>query len=283
MDAASPKPLSVFAYLDYGEYLKQAYLARKAKSRAFSHRYIAGKAGMTSAQLTRVFNGQRRLNPALAKALARVFGLKGDESEYFEALVLFGVAKSQAEKDHFMARIIRMRGTQMKILEEDQFRYFSAWYFTAIRELLNVHPFQGDYAELAARLQPPIKPAEAKAVMEFLLEQGMVLVDADGRHRLADPVVSSGRHVPAAVMNKMHFAMGELALRAIGMVHPSERNFSFLTLSLSPRSLDSIQDMARKFRREVLEVARQDSDADRVYQMNLQLFPLSTPAPMRLK
>lgn len=277
MHEVPARHLSVFSFLDYGEFLNRAYADRKAMNRNFSHRYIAGKAGMTASQLTRVFRGNRKLNPALARPLAKVFGLKGDEAEYFEALVLFGVAKSDAEKAHFMERIIRMRGTQVKVLEQDQHRYFSSWHYAAIRELLNVLPFTGDHADLAGRLRPPIQPAEAKAAVDFLLLKGMVFREADGRYRLADPLVSSGRSVPAVVMNRMHAAMGELGVRAVLEVDPRERNFSFLTMSLSPRSLETIQDRLRKFRKEILEVAQQDPEADRVYQMNFQVFPLSQP------
>jgi uncharacterized protein (TIGR02147 family) len=272
-----PKPGSVYAYLDYQAFLKDRYKIRKGENRAFSHRYIASKAGMTSAQLTRVMNGKRNLNPLFAKPLAKVFGLKEDEREFFETLVLFCVAKTHAEKSHFLEKIIRIRTTAVKTLEKDQYEYFSAWYYTGLRELLNFYPFDGDYAKLARKLRPPIKTQDAKKAMDFLLQRGLVELGSDGVYRLADKLISSGRHIPAALMNNLHMGMGVLALRAVAEVDPLERNFSALTLSLSPNSLDTILAKLRRFRKEILEVARQDPEVDRVYQMNFQVFPLSNP------
>ena len=38
--------------------------------------------------------------------------------------------------------------------------------------------------------------------------------------------------------------------------------------------VDKIKEMVREFRKEVMAVAAQDQGANRVYQLNFQLFPL---------
>ncbi len=270
---------SIYEYLDYQVLLQDRYQARKKRSAAFSHRYIAAKSGMTSAQVTRVLNGKRKLNPRHAKPLAKAFGLNEEEREFFETLVLFGVAKTHAEKSHFLEKIIRIRNTLIKTLGKEQYDYFTDWYYTGVREVLNFFPFDGNFAKLAAGLRPSIKPQQAKQAVQVLLQRGLVERTAEGGYRLVDQVVSSGSHIPAAIMSNLHLTMGELALRALAEINPSERNFSFVTLSLSQRSLETIYAKLRRFRKEVLEVARQDPEVDRVVQMNFQIFPLSHPHP----
>ena len=271
------KPLSVYEYLDYRLLLQDRYQDRKIKSRAFSHRYIAAKIGMTSAQVTRILNGKRSLNPRFAKPLAKVFGLDEEESGFFETLVLFGMAKTHAEKNHLLEKIIRIRSSFIKTLGKDQYEYFSDWYYAGVRELLNVFSFAGDFAALAARMRPAITPQQARQAIQVLLQRGLVERMPDGVYRVVDKVVSSGPHIPAALMNNLHLTMGELAQQALAEIDPGERNFSFVTLSLSPRTLDTVYAKLRRFRKEVLEVARQDPEVDRVYQMNFQVFPLSHP------
>jgi uncharacterized protein (TIGR02147 family) len=53
------------------------------------------------------------------------------------------------------------------------------------------------------------------------------------------------------------------------------RDISTLTLSISESSLQRMKEKIRECRRELLEIAKADEHADRVYQLNLQLFPLS--------
>ena len=274
---ADAKSLSVYEYLDYRVLLQDRYQDRKTKSRAFSHRYIASKAGMTSAQVTRILNGKRSLNPRFARPLAKVFGLDEEERGFFETLVLFGMAKTHAEKNHLLEKIIRIRSSFIKTLGKDQYEYFSDWYYTGVRELLNVFPFAGDFADLAERMRPAITSQQARQAIEVLVQRGLVERTSESVYRQVDKVVSSGPHVPAALMNNLHLTMGELAQRALAEIDPRERNFSFVTCSLSPRSLDTVYAKLRRFRKEVLEVARQDPEVDRVYQMNFQVFPLSHP------
>jgi uncharacterized protein (TIGR02147 family) len=76
-------------------------------------------------------------------------------------------------------------------------------------------------------------------------------------------------------VNNLHISMAELAIRSVREAAPPERDFSSLTLSLSPHCLEAVKAKLRKFRKEILEMARQDTDVDGVYQMNFQVFPLS--------
>ena len=67
----------------------------------------------------------------------------------------------------------------------------------------------------------------------------------------------------------------ELAREALYSVPKTHRDISTLTLSISEQGLQHIKEKIKDCRRELLEIAKADENADRVYQLNLQLFPLS--------
>jgi uncharacterized protein (TIGR02147 family) len=67
----------------------------------------------------------------------------------------------------------------------------------------------------------------------------------------------------------------ELAQEALYSVPKTHRDISTLTLSISKQGLQRMKEKIKEFRRELLEIAKADEHADRVYQLNLQLFPLS--------
>ena len=53
------------------------------------------------------------------------------------------------------------------------------------------------------------------------------------------------------------------------------REISTLTLGISRDGFNQIKERIRSFRKEVIEIARNDENEDRVYQCNLDLFPLT--------
>jgi uncharacterized protein (TIGR02147 family) len=275
MNAAAA--VDIFGYMDFRAWLRDAYRARKQHMRIFSYRYIAGKIGVDAGTFARILKGERNLDPEVAIRLAKVFGLDTREQMFFETLVLYGQARTLTEKNHFLEKIFRLRGIKVGTLEERQYAFYREWYYSALRELLRIHPFDGDYRKLARSLRPAIRPIDAKRALALLQDLGLAAPGPDGRPRPVEKVISSGEGIQAVFVNNLHAAMGELALRTLREARPAERDFSGLTLSLSPAGFEKLKYKLKQFRREVLEMAQQDEGEDRVYQVNLQAFPLSQP------
>ena len=77
------KPL-VFEYLDYRSFLKDMYAYRKRRDPVFSYRYFSGKAGFASPNFLKlVIDGQRNLSHTSMLKIAKGFGLKGNEMEFY--------------------------------------------------------------------------------------------------------------------------------------------------------------------------------------------------------
>lgn len=275
VEIKSRKPVRVFEYMDFREFLRDAYEARKLKNPSFSYRYIAGKIGVDSGTLSRILKGERKLDPEMAGGFARIFGLDTQEQHFFESLVLYGQAKSLTEKNHFLEKLFRLRGVKIGTLEERQYSFYKEWYYSALRELLRFHPFQGDWKKLAKKLRPSIRPIEAKRAVRLLEEIGLLAADPIRGYRPTESVISSGEQIQALFVNNLHLAMGELALHTLRDASPAERDFSGLTLSLSPNGFEKLKFRLKQYRREMLALAQQDEGENCVYQVNLQAFPLT--------
>jgi len=72
----------------------------------------------------------------------------------------------------------------------------------------------------------------------------------------------------------------ELARRALEDGAAEKRNMSVLTLGISDKGFEAIQEELREFRRRVMRIAEKDR-AERVFQFSCQLFPLSKKAARR--
>ncbi len=266
----------VFEYLDFRELLRNRYAALHKENRSFSYRYVAGKVGLDSGSVSRILNGDRKINADTAVKIAKVFGFNEFEREYFETLVFYGQAKSSAEKNHFLEKILRQRNIKIKTLEANQYKFYKNWYNLAIWSLLNFFPFAGDTKALARMLTPAITPNQAKESLELLKAIGLV-VETDGKWSVTDRLISSGDKIQAAFLNNLHLEMAKLSLHFLELFKTDERDYSGLTLTLSPDSYEKIKLKLKQCRKEMLEIARQDEDPNCVYRLNLQLFPLTRP------
>jgi uncharacterized protein (TIGR02147 family) len=288
-DAERPKrppstngAVSVFRFLDARDFLRQAYQAEKRVNRNFSHRYIAKAMGAGSSSFFKdVVLGKLPLTPARAARFAELFHLPAQEAEYLQTLVLYADADTQAERDRLLKKLsgAAPQGGQngQAVLEASQLEYLKKWHYAAVRELLAFIDFQGDYAALAERLDPPITAVEARDAVQLLLRLRLIRKNAQGRLEKADNVIVSGpkpRHDPEDVKPALRANL-KLAERALDAYAPAVRPFSYMTLSVSRDTVQYIHERLLAARREILDRVSRDETVDRLYQLNIQLFPLS--------
>lgn len=265
----------IFDYMDYREFLRDLFQQRSGESKTFSLRFFSQRIGVNSGSLSRILKGQRHLDPDKARDLARILGLKEQEAEYLTTLVLFGQAKNTHEQNLCMEKMLRLRGAKVKTVEKRQYEYFRKWYYVATRELLNFFPFDGNYPKLARMLRPPISVSESKEAVKLLLDLGLVEKDGAGNYRLTEQAISSGESIRSLFLNNLHYAMSEKASKALFDMEPRERDFSGVTLTLSPEGFQAVKDMLRIFRKDIQERARKDRNVNGVFRINFQFFPLS--------
>jgi uncharacterized protein (TIGR02147 family) len=271
---------SVFDYTDYRRFLKAYYEHQKRRNPAFSYRYFALKAKVNSSGLLKnVIDGKRGLGRGLIVRCAEAMKLKKKEAEYFECLVDFNEARTVEEKRIFFERLLALRKPDAHQVQASQFEFYSKWYYSAIRELIGMIPFRGDYAALARALDPPIRPEQAEKAVRVLEELQLIVKDAQGRYRQAQPLITTGAEVESVSVAQYQIACMDLAKEAIDRHEAALRDISTLTLSLSREGFAALKEEIVSFRKKLLAMERGFQGPDRVYQLNLQFFPLSKLPP----
>lgn len=267
---------SIFAYNDYRQYLKDHFEEQKARKPAFSHRFLLRKMGVTSSGfLANILSGRRHLPASHVNRLATALGLGKKGGRYFETLVAFNQAKKVGDKTALFQELLQQKPAEFKLMDGLQLKLFSNWYYVAIRELVYFFPMREEYESLARKLVPPIRAAEARAAVEDLLEIDLLERDGHGFLRQKQVALSTGDEVRSVHAAKYQRATMDLAKEAIDRVHHKDRDISTLTLTLSDRSFQAAVDEVRALRKRLLKLAVDEATPDRVFQCNLQLFPLS--------
>lgn len=274
---ASAGAVHIAEYLDYRQFLRDFYAFQKAESASFSHRVFSRRAGLRSSNyLSLVMKGERDLSSEMAPRFARACGLAKSELELFCELVTYGQAKTTEEKQRSLSRLARFRKFRAahRLLDE-QTAYYQHWYMPAVRELVSLSGFREEPAWIASRLEPAISERQAAEALQTLQRLGLLVRDAQGRLRQAQPLLTTGQGPLGHQIFAYHHAMIDLAKRALDQLPRDERDITSLTLSVGVDTLALLKQRLFELRQELLQLSELERAPARVVQINLQLFPLS--------
>lgn len=270
-------PPSVFEYEDYRQFLQAMYCFLKETSRSFSYRYFSMRAGFSSPNfLQLVIEGKRNLSEESIPKFTRALKLSGAESDFFALLVNFNQARNAVERAEYAKRIVQSKGFQkMYPLKQAEFSYYASWFYVPIRELTALVDFCEDAAWIAEKIFPKITESEAARALRDLEVLGLIRRDEAGRLVQSARTVTTANEVVSSSVVHYHKEMLLRASESIEAVPRMRREFSAACVPVSKQAAEQIKLMIQEFRNEVLRVAEKDANPDRVYQLNLQLFPMT--------
>jgi uncharacterized protein (TIGR02147 family) len=269
--------MNIYEYTNYRVFLKD-FLAEKKRSKRpeFSHKVILDRMGISSTGfLSNVISGRKNLTPIQISRLCRILKLNKIEESYFEAMVHFTQAKAIDEKGEYFDRMIFVQKANLKVLDRKKMTLFSKWYYVFIREALNYIHYKDDPASLARMLDPPVKPSEAQEAISFLEQLELIVRDSGGFCKQADPAITSGDEARSLDLARFQLTTMDLAKRALQKIPPEDRDISVLTMTLSPDSFRLIKSELQSIRKKFAKIAIDDTNSDRVYQLNMQFFPVT--------
>ncbi|MCX7727471.1 MAG: TIGR02147 family protein [Chitinispirillaceae bacterium] len=268
--------VKIFDYLDYREYLRDYYKEVKREKPFFSYRFIGRKVGMDSSYVIKVMQGNLHISPKKINEFIKLLGLKEKEAEYFETLVHFGRAKTEKERKMYFERIFSISSGKAQTLEPHQYEFFQKWYYSAIWSIINCKPFDGDFSKLANLCIPPITTHEAKQAVNLLEKLGLISKKEDGWYYTTEQNLTTGSKWISKAIENYQQEMIRLAEESINRFEKKERDISTVTLCIDEKTLPEIRDYISKFRSSLINLVNSYEGSSRVYQLNIQLFPLSS-------
>jgi uncharacterized protein (TIGR02147 family) len=274
--------VNLFEYLDYRNFLRDFIVARKNENPYFSERMIASHLDCNPGFFNRVLKGQRNLSPQYVLKLVAFFKLNAKQRHYFELLVNFNQAKKQIEKDHFFHQLDIFRSSKVKQTIEAQHALYSQWFYVVLRELIDIVPCRDSSEEtcrkLAKYFAPRVPIEQLRQALSTLSELGLLSQKSSGTYTVKERFITSGADIPQVVINRVLMQFMDLARMAVDSFPKSQRSLSTLTVSVSEKGYEKIREKIDRFRGEILTmVNEEDENIDRVYHLNLQLFPVTRP------
>ena len=270
----------IFEYLDYREFLKDYYNAKKEANPAFSLRVFSDKIGFKAKDfISRVMNGDKNLSSQSIPKVASGLRLGKHETEFFIALVKFNQAETTEERNsafgemQAVLKVVRFAEKQ-HLLGHAQYRVYSHWRHLTIRSLIGMYGFDGDYEALARRVHPRITAEEAKASVKLLEDCMLIKKGKNGKYVLTENAITTGDRTSKLALRGFHQDCLKLAADSIDRDPPGTRHISGLTLGISQEGYERIVERINAFRKEIALIAEEDENSDKVFQLQFALFPV---------
>lgn len=271
---------SIFLYLDCRHYLTDVFTALKKANTSFSYRTMGRLAGSSSPNFLQLITS-RKLNISNSQVvtLAGSLRLNKKEEAYFRTIVAFDHAKTHQEKDIYFQKILVKRECEsIKVVEKKQYDYFAHWYNPVVRELLT-HPDYPDTPEwISDRIIPKISPGKVRKSIDLLVSLGLIQRnDTEKRWEHTDRTITTPSEVLSMAVIKYHQSMITIARDAIENFKPSQRDIRAITMGVSKEGYQELKKRMESFWKEMLTFADNQKRVDEVIQLNIQLFPFTTP------
>ncbi|MBL7716503.1 MAG: TIGR02147 family protein [Bdellovibrionales bacterium] len=258
------------------EFLTRIFAQRKKKNPRYSTHALARDLGISQGYVSLLLTGKRSINVRQAAQFSVVLGLSSEETQALIVAAILDQDSTSKSKDVLKKAALPIipKPVQIEEIDPDRFQMISQWYHLAILDLSTTVTFRSDPAWIARRLGLEIKQVQDAldrlVRVDFLrLEKGQYIKTS--QHIQLDPRQSL-KAVRAFHREMIGKAQDELKKESANDY--SLRQISGTTLAISPTRLSAAKKKIMKFQKEMAELLTPD-DCHEVYQLNVQLFPLT--------
>lgn len=267
----------IFEYLEYRDILKDAYEDLKALDPQFGYRKMAVSLGLHTSNVYRILTKECHL-PARCQTRAIEFlGLSDRTASYFVLLIAYARERKNRSRMEILEQALALRDVQPRQLVDQELAYYRDWWVSAIRSLVEVLDGRAQPSELGRRLSPPVAESDIAAALDLLKQLGLVKKASSGRLVLSEPHVSAlvGEDRVQALRGYQKQILN-LAIEALDRHSPAIRDVSTITLALDEGSFEEVRGFLREVRHRAQRSAGKTTKPDRVMQLAMAFFPLST-------
>ncbi len=271
--------VSVSRFLDYREYLQAVYEAIKQEIGKYSYLNYSDDLGFSRTNVLHlIIKGRRPLTSKAAIRIADVLQLQAKERKYFEDLVAYHNSRDSVQRELLFQELLELKTKEVKAEDSllAQLEFFTEWFHSAIYELSFTASFTADPKQLASMLTPRIRPEQARKSLELLERLGLISRDQEtGNYKPTHSRISTGDEIASLAITRYHQKMIDLGKESLTSIHAQARDVSSVSIAIPSSLLPEVKKEISLFRKKLLNMAEQASNADVVYQTNIQFFPLS--------
>lgn len=158
-------------------------------------------------------------------------------------------------------------------IELDSFSVISDWYHYGLLSLLEIENSPQNPREMAKALD--ITEAEVRAAWERLKRLDLIEEKEGGRFKQKSGPIRIGSMNPTAASKRFQRQLLTKAIEAMENEPDDQKDLSSMTFALDPALIPLARQRIRDFRRSLVQELESKGNASRVYELTVQIFPVS--------
>lgn len=281
-------------YMDYRLFLADFYRYKREITRhllrPYNYAIFSAAADIKSPNyLKMIIEGKRNLSDDMIARFAKACSLNKTQADEFRLLVLFNQSEDPADRNYALKKLSEYRVDQkLKQGELDRkvFDKVPNWIGWIIYALADQEGVAFEPALLKQALRGKASESEITTSLNQLLASGELIRDPETAKITKGQSKEAVEEIPPALIRKLQMQLMYLGLESLYQDEPDQREFGSLTLSLTEKEFNDIKFKLRQLRKSLYKensIARLSEKGERVYQLNLQLFPVSNASKNELK
>lgn len=270
---------SVFDFVDVKLYLREYRISRKKDDDGFTNIYICYSLGQKNSKgyFNNVINGRVRIGSTLIERFIDLLELKGDEEKYFRELVIYSQSSEPREQEQAFREMVRYNSSDIPKLTEKSISYYLHWRYATVRALLNITSFSGDNWEvLEKELLEPLSNKELRESISLLENLHLIKKNSDGFWKPATAILGHSKEIQQELLLRYQSKNFEHSQLVVTNKEITPQKITTMTLSMSEKSYIKVQEKISNLKDEIRTiVANEEEEKERLYQLNIHLFPQS--------
>ena len=249
---------------DFRLWLQQQFTQRCKCNPRYSLRAFAQLLQMDASSVSQIFSGKRQ---ASTKVITNACGILGASPLQRETFI--SLAKAKFKRSEMTGA---SQDQSYDLLAEDAFAVVSDWYHFALLELINIDGFDQKPSWCARVLG--ISTAEAQFAIERLVRLKLLRFEDGTLTRTNRLITNFSPGMTSPAHKNLQRQILQMAIDAIDCIEGDEKDITAMTMAIDVRKVPEARKLIAKFRRDLCAYL-EDGEATRVYQLAIQLYPIS--------
>lgn len=287
LDRHLQQPPALSSYTDYRQFLRDFYLYKRAchrhDLRPYTYAMFSAAANIKSPNyLKLIIDGRRNLSEPMMGRFAKALQLNKEETEELRALVRYNQETEPIKRNQFLKALSDLRvrrQIQNGGIDTKTWDKIPNWIAWVLQAMVEQKGLQFDPVRLQNVFCSRVSTADIEAALSKLLESGELSRDPQTLQAKRErKLIESPENVPIEMVRKLQAELIYLGLESLFRDEAPEREFGALTLALTEEEFEQIRFELRQLRKRLnrdIAAKRESGPGERVYQLNIQFFPMT--------
>lgn len=277
-------------YTDFRQFLKDTYSFRRLTEstgvRSYSYSAFSAAADIKSPNyLKLIIEGRRNLSEDMIIRFAKALRLQKSETEEFRALVHYGQATEPIQRNQYLKDLADIRARRAFAtgeLSPQAWEKVPSWMGWVLYAMTDQQGVSFDPSELYRLMRAKTSPEDVRNELNRLVVNGDLKSETSSEGFVsvskARDLIDSPQELPVEMIRKLQAELIYLGIESLFRDSPKEREFGAMTIAMTQSEFEQVRFELRQLRKRIqkdLKMKREAGPGERVYQMNVQLFPVT--------